>query len=220
MTTKRFNFRNIRDRFTHIDATLVACNCLPGADESRYVVRFYAWWEHPLYRAAIKSGENWGFTDVDEGARDVTVIAKNTCAVHLSTRANVTDWDFCEAHPALWRYEDRAEIFCNSNVDREALFDRVLARRLPFVDAAVLSEHLGLRARYTAPYSLGYFPHSLFTVIRAELEDMGARLQLPRLPERKETPVLFLIDGEDYVIADDFDLEVPEFEHRPEWFKR
>lgn len=32
-------------------------------------------------------------------------------------------------------------------------------------------------------------------------------------------PVLFLIDGHDYIIADDFEVDVPEFLHKPEWFR-
>jgi hypothetical protein len=31
-------------------------------------------------------------------------------------------------------------------------------------------------------------------------------------------PVLFLIDDDDYIVADDFEIEVPDFEHLDAWF--
>jgi hypothetical protein len=32
-------------------------------------------------------------------------------------------------------------------------------------------------------------------------------------------PVLFLIDGEDYLVARDFEVEVPEFDHEEGWVR-
>jgi hypothetical protein len=40
-----------------------------------------------------------------------------------------------------------------------------------------------------------------------------------REPERKQVPVLFMADGDDYIIADDFEIELPEFEHKDEWLE-
>ena len=39
---------------------------------------------------------------------------------------------------------------------------------------------------------------------------------LPRIPH---PAVVFLIDDDDYIIADDFEVDVPEFIHEPEWFQ-
>jgi hypothetical protein len=71
---------------------------------------------------------------------------------------------------------------------------------------------------YRAPYSLGYFPTTLFRVVRTVLDRMGVRTFIAREPVETALPSLFLCDG-DYIIADDFELQVPEFEHKDEWFR-
>jgi len=48
------NFRDVQDRFTHIDALFVSSAARFGPDgaEVTVTVRFYPWWEHPAYVAA------------------------------------------------------------------------------------------------------------------------------------------------------------------------
>ena len=55
--------------------------------------------------------------------------------------------------------------------------------------------------------------------MREVLDEHGVLYVADTEPEAAEMPVLFLIDGDDYVIAKDFEVDVPEFEHRPEWFR-
>jgi hypothetical protein len=215
--TQRRNYREVRDRFTHIDAQLIESAFTTQPPTSRVTVRFYPWWEHPLYLQARAEGKTWGFCDTERGARDLTAFATNPLECHLSHRSEITDWEFCDDHPEAWRYQDEAEIFCNTDPDIPRLTESVLARNLPFVTRTVLSAYLP-PSQWKAPFSLGHFPFTLYNVLHEELERLGVRLHLPRRPVQRQTPVVLLMDGDDYIIADDFELEVPEFEHRSEWF--
>ena len=48
------NFRATLDRFRHIDAELVrsTISFTPEGGQAEVVIKFYPWWEHPLYEAA------------------------------------------------------------------------------------------------------------------------------------------------------------------------
>lgn len=48
---------------------------------------------------------------------------------------------------------------------------------------------------------------------------MGVPIFAPREPEPRPGPVVLLLDNDDYLVADDFEVEVPEWEHRDEWFE-
>jgi hypothetical protein len=215
----RINYRHVRSRFTHIDATLIRARCALGDDpHAEYVVRFYPWWEHPRYLDARARNLPWAFGDTTAGEKEVVVHPVRPIAFKLSSRVNDTDWDFPDRHPLLWPYEEQAEIFCNSDVDIPALFHAVQEHELPFVTRSVLYEYINPLMPYRAPYSLGYFPTTLFRVVRTVLDRMGVRTFIAREPVETALPSLFLCDG-DYIIADDFELQVPEFEHKDEWFR-
>lgn len=218
----RHNYRDIMDRFTHIDGSIrhadVRLCCAEAEASVRVVVSVYPWWEHPLYIAARASGASWGFKCGDEAARDLVIEAVGPRGCELTGHRSATDLVFLEDHPALWEFEDEAEIFCNSDVDRAALFEAVLKRQLPGVTRSVLEGHLGNSTPHRAPYSMGCFPYTLFHVVREELGLMAARTHISREPSWKKVPVMLALDDSIVVIADDFFLEVPEFEHRPEWF--
>jgi hypothetical protein len=216
----RVSYRQVRDRFTHIDAEFVRARCELGAGGSEYVVRFYPWWEHPAYLEARARNLPWAFGEgSSSGAKEVTVLPVCPTAFKLSARSSVTDWAFPAQHPILWKYENETEIFLNSDVLVPALIDAVLDRQLPYVTRATLHEYINPIASYRAPYSLGYFPTPLFRVVRDVLAGMGARIFVDsREPVPREVPVLFLIDDDDYIVADDFEIEVPDFEHLDAWF--
>ncbi|KKM70600.1 hypothetical protein LCGC14_1439070 [marine sediment metagenome] len=218
----RMNFREIRDRFTHIDAKFVSCELGFGDVVPRYTVRFYPWWEHPTVVEALRTGKPWGLTDECEvdvrDVRDVTVYPLGLAACKLSLCEEVVDWAFLESHPYLWPYEDSEQIFCNSDPPLDELFERIQAR-LQDVPRAELYSYLDPLLPYKAPFCLGTFAFTLFNVVHGELEEMGVAVFVSRRPEPRPTPVLLLIDGDDYIIADDFELDVPHFQHNPEWFK-
>ena len=216
----RVNFREVRDRFTHIDAEFVSCTCTFGEGESSFVVRFYPWWEHPLLLQATREGQPWRFagtlTGVEE--KEVTVFPQRPLSFNLSHASDVIDWAFLEEHPLLWEFEDRAHIFCNENVAMKELFKRLEAEKLPFVTRSHLLEHLDPLRPCRAPFALQDLPRPLFLAVRRALDDMGVRVYVEGEPQKRDTPILFLIDDSDYIVAEDFELDVPEFEHKDEWF--
>lgn len=219
----RHNYREVMDRFTHIDGTIRRVDarmcCADDEMSVRIVVSVYPWWEHPHYLAARASGTAWSF-DLEEGAaRDLVIEAVRPLVCEVTGGRSATDLTFVQEGPQLWRFEDEAEIFLNSDVDRWALFEAVIRRKLPGLTRGVLEGYLGSRSDHRAPYSLGYFPYTLFHVLKAELGYMAARTYISREPSLRPSPVLMSIDDSVSVIADDFVVEVPEFEHRPEWFR-
>ena len=222
----RINYREVTDRFTHIDARFVACEIgLPGND-GFFTVDLYPWWEHPLYLEARSEGARWGFDDTCAGYRPVTVYPQSVYQFRLSRTTEVTDWDFTQEHPLLWQYEDAGQIICESPVSLEQwarLSDSVRGKLLGYNHSAELAEYVSLQTIHqwgrTGSFSLGHFPRTLFRAIREVLEEQEVQYFAGADPEPVELPVLFLIDGGDYVIAQDFEVDVPEFEHRPEWFR-
>ncbi len=216
----RENFRDIRDRFTHIDAEFVSCQLGVGDVIPRYTVRFYPWWEHPAFVEAVRAGKPWGFTDECEvDVREVTVYPLGLVACSVSFGPGIIpNWAFLENHPHLWPYEESQQIYCNSDPPLDELVRRVQAR-LQDVPKAELYSYLDPLLPYKAPFCLGTFPFTLFNVVHEELEELGVSVFEPARPKPRPTPVLFLIEGSDYIIADDFELDVPHFQHKPEWFK-
>ena len=72
---------------------------------------------------------------------------------------------------------------------------------------------------HTGSFSLGQFPATLFNLLCPLLDEYGIRYYVPYQPKLKDLPVLFVIDADDYIIAKDFEVDVPEFVHKPEWFQ-
>ncbi len=214
----RVNFRAVRERFTHIDAQFVSCRLGFEDLAPRYVVSLYPWWEHPLFVQAVEQGTPWGFRHDESAYRDVTVFPLNLRECRVSQTKDVTDWEFFESHPLLWSYEDTGTIECNSECSRAEVAKRVLTADLPGLTRKALYRYLDPLQTHSPPFCLGTFPRTLFETVRGILTEMGIQLLISREPTPRATPVLLLIDGEDYLIADDFELDVPEFEHRPEWF--
>lgn len=214
----RVNFRSVRDRFTHIDAEFVDVRIGLSSGRFEFIVRFYPWWEHPQFLESHSKDLPWKFADTSAGAKEVTVWPINLREFRISAFPEVTDWAFLEEHPLLWTFEDSEQIYCNGNVDIASLIDRIVDRNLPFVSRDTIYRYVDPLLRWEAPYSLGRFPTTLFQPLVEELRAMNVPLFIPREPKHQTTPVILLIDGFDYIIADDFELDVPDFDHRPEWF--
>jgi hypothetical protein len=61
MKMKSIDFRVAKERFTHSDAAFDSFTVSPDLNACRYTVRFYPWWEHPLYLEARAKNAPWGF---------------------------------------------------------------------------------------------------------------------------------------------------------------
>lgn len=67
-------------------------------------------------------------------------------------------------------------------------------------------------------YVLGRFPTPLYRKIIAHLDAIGVQyLGTGQVADTPNMPILFHIDGDDYIIAADFTIDLPEFIHNPDW---
>ena len=214
------NYRTIAERFSHIDAEFVNATSMvsPEGGHAEVVVRFYPWWEHPLYLGARDRGENWGFSAYEPGKRDVRVRAIKPWALRLSPRREVTDWRFEEEHPLLWDFSERSTVYANAPFDRRAFIDGLLALELPNVSESDLVGHIDLPPTTTAPLGL-VFPAQLHEPVLTVFGRLGVPVYSPGAPRRLRPAVVFLIDDDDYIVAENFEVDVPEFVHDAQWFQ-
>ena len=221
----RVGWREIKERFTHIDARFIECEVGLPKNDGFFTVALYPWWEHPSYLAARDQEGNWGFTNSAGGFREVTVYPKKVYQFQLSRQNEVTDWDFTQEHPILRQYEQSGTVICNSTLSLEqwmGVSERVKDRLTGYNREANVAEYAisqVYRWGHTASFSLGCFPHSLFGVLCQVLNAENIRYFVAFEPKPKKLPVVFLIDGDDYIVADDFEVDVPDFIHKPEWFE-
>src|SRR4051812_3367421 len=118
----RVNYREISGRFTHIDAEFVGASIVSPDDEASYSVRFYPWWEHPLYHEAKSKNKPWAFGDFTEGKVTVTVFAHHVHTFHLSpTDGEVIDWLFTDDHPLLWDHYPSYQVLCTTPLTSDQL---------------------------------------------------------------------------------------------------
>jgi hypothetical protein len=209
------------DRFGHIDGSIVRAEASFSGDgrpsAARVVVRFYAWWEHPLFLAR-EADAGWRFTDADAGAREMLVEAEEPLRFEVRAGDSATEMAFYTEHPDLWGYEDQGQIFCNSAFDPEELLGALLQEGLPKVDREVLLRYLSARPK-DPPFCIAGLPCTLFHPVRKHLRRTGVDVFTPREPEARISPVMLKVDDNVLVVARDFHVDVPEFEHRPEWFE-
>jgi hypothetical protein len=214
------NYRNVAERFGHIDAEFVKSAGLLSSDgrTAELVVRFYPWWEHPQYVSAVERGEDWGFSSYEAGKREVTVRAIKPWAFRLSPRQEVVDWRFDEDHPLLWDFANRSTVFVNASFDRGAFFDGLMGLALPNVSEGDLLNYIHLPDSSKAPLGLT-MPAQLHEPVLTVFRRLGVPVFSPGSPRTPHPAVVFLIDADDYIIAEDFEIDVPEFIHEPEWFQ-
>lgn len=217
-------------RFTHIDAEFVRCEIGLPSHDGFYTVALYPWWEHPQYLEAREEGKKWGFKETSGGFREVTVYPKGVIKFQVSRVApyqltDIVNWDFTREHPLLWQYQRQGAISCHSplTVSRWMEIATLAQNKLTGYNRAEdVSEYANrqvYRFGHTASFSLGTFPKTLYDVLRQVLDEQEICYFTPNELAATDPLVLFLIDGDDYIIADDFEVDVPEFVHDPEWFQ-
>lgn len=161
----------------------------------------------------------WGGANVlDAEDIEVTIYARTVRDVSLSGDLEVgriESWDFTQRHPLLWEYEWLGSIVCLSPLTPQ-LWQQiaVLAQEaLTGYDREVNVAEYAVRQvdqwGQTGSFALGRFPLPLYQVLLPILDAQGIRCFLPNDPKPTPLPVLFLIDDEDYIIADDFEVDVP-----------
>lgn len=221
----RISWRDAIKRFTHIDAHFVACEIGLPQHDGFFAVSLYPWWEHPQYLEARAENKNWGFHGGSEGILEVTVYPKEVIKFQISRQTEVIDWDFTQEHPLLWQYEAQGTITCNQTLTLEQWMDIAARVEGELTGYNRESEVANLAVRqvqkfgHTGSFSLGQFPYTLFNVLCQVSDEQDINYYVPFQAKATMLPVLFLIDGDDYIIADDFEVDVPEFVHKPEWFQ-
>lgn len=224
----RISWREAIKRFTHIDAELVECEIGLPQHDGFFTIEFYPWWEHPLYLEAREAGDNWGFHGILDGYLPVMVYPKEVIKFQISRQTEVIDWDFTQEHPLLWEYESCGTITCNQTMTLEQWMQIAASAKNRLTgynrdaDIASYAVERVYRFGYTPSFSLGEFPATLFQALCEVLDEQAVRYFVPFSsvpPEAADLPVLFLIDRDDYIIARNFEVDVPEFVHKPEWFQ-
>lgn len=211
------NYRKVADRFGHIDGELVGASL--GIPESNpyLTVRFYPWWEHPQYLEARENNEPWAFADVEEGAREVTIHPRGLVAFAMSRYAEVTDCWFAQSGRYIWPYEPDGQIIVNQPVDLDALAAAVAET----LDAPVseVRRIVDVSPPYAEkpPFSLR-LPRSVLVAAMEGLDDLGVGYHKSYVPDDEPLPVALVIDDDNWIVAEDFEVDFPDFEHRPEWF--
>lgn len=222
------NYRTVAERFSHIDADFVGASVSLPEREARYAVHLYPWWEHPRYLEARAQNRSWRFGEYEEGKATVTVIAHNVYESRLSQSENdVINWWFTDEHPLLWGYHPSYQVLCASPLTPQqtgAIIDLVRAECRhdlnPYQFLNVPKETATFY-EWTASkgFVLGNFPTPLYRKVIAYLDAIGAHyLGTGEAPDTADLPVLFMVDNDDYIIATDFTVDVPEFIHKPGWF--
>ncbi len=211
------NFRDVADRFGHVDGEFVACSLGFPEDGPNYKLRFYPWWEHPLYLEALDINGPWAFADHEEGVREVTIYPRGLVAFAMSRCPEVSDCWFAETGPFLWSYEPEGQIFVNESVKLDELVSAV-GKRLNVTTSdlrRIIEVPPG--SSEEPPFSLR-LPRSVLAAAMETLEDLGVGFHKAHVPDVEALPVAFVIDDDNWIIADDFEVDFPNFEHRPEWF--
>ncbi len=156
----------------------------------------------------------------------LTVCPIDIQEVSISRTSEVTEWAFTKEDPVLWPYEDAGQIFANEPIAPSVWLDIVQSalRRLPRGPAldrchSWLALDQVLRFGNSSSFSLGSFPRPLFVAIRNVLENLGIGHFIERVPEPVDLPVALVMDDGDFIVARDFELEVPEFSHSSHWFR-
>ena len=89
---------------------------------------------------------------------------------------------------------------------------------LPNVSEGDLLSYIHLPDPSMAPMGLT-MPAQLHEPVLTVFHRLVVPAFSPGSPRAPDPAVVFLIDGDDYIIADDFEVDVPEFTHEPDWFQ-
>ncbi len=218
------SFRELDHQFGHVDGEIKLLDAHYEDDklEVKIVTRFYPWMEHPLFRKAVENKEPWGFTDYSEGERDMPIYAVNPVKLEMDGCVGAEDIWFIEDDPSLWPYQNAGSVFINSPLDVSALIDCLAANEEVSGKRSDIERLIGHCCAYDPPFKLSYLPFAAFNAALDELD----RLEVEYYPKGKLTekwqwgkPHAILELTGLTCIAQDFMLDVPEFEHRDEWFK-
>jgi hypothetical protein len=215
---KIINYTEISDRFSHIDGELVDYNFnFLNQDKSYYQIQFYPWWEHPKYIEAIEKNKKWEFSDIDEGSKTVTILPVIVVETKISNETEITEIQFSDNHPLLWEYDDLVKIHINSSLDIGELEKWLETIDVYSEYTTDILSHLDPITEYKPPFAID-LPLTIAKLFITFFEDNSVKYLADISKLKPSNLKLFLIDDDDYIIAHDFNIKLPDFEHKSSWF--
>lgn len=208
----------ILKRFTHIDGGPLSCRLGFGTDEPFLKISFYAWWEHPKYIEALEKNKKWAFSLEDDSSKEMVIYPKDIMEFKVTSQEEVIDIDFPDSHPALWKYQDQGTIFINSKIEWENIVAGIKEHLNQYFQWKDIYGVLDPRSTHTPPYAVTQIPAEIFERVVNNLEINQVKYHISHKPAIPTIAKIFVINGEDYIIAKDFDIVVPDFEHRAAWY--
>jgi hypothetical protein len=207
----RVGFREMRDRFAHIDGVVEDLR-FSRSEPSFVAIRFYPWWEHPLFVAARAAGRPWKIdAPPEEATRVMTVHAIDPVHLTADLHTSAVEIEFHDSGPRLWPFETHGHMFVNEPIPADVLPE--LARRTAIAEHALAS---------LADFGSTRVPSALETppAVHATLHTILDERGVSHLATYGGTPsnlVVFEFDG-NLLAAHDFEVDVPDWEHRDAWF--
>jgi hypothetical protein len=206
----RVNFRQVHALLNAIDARFDSCR-LEFSEHAFVRVRLAPWWEHPTYVAARRKRYPLAYRTTGDMSQLVTMFPIGLHRFQLGGSRQLFRWTFVQSGPSMWPYEPPGQIFVNAPVAADTLVDAV-ARRLTVSRAALASMYATASTWASkASYALN-LPGTVHAATVAALDELGVDHlvgQRPRPPGR--LPVILRLDGTDEIIANDFEMDVPDF---------
>ncbi len=217
----RVNFREVQNLFFgHVDAEAagykIVSNGTVSQESSYYRARFYPFWLHPLYKR-----EEQPFFDYPDEAKIVfTVYPIGLIQAHVRVVSLVTDWGFSFDDPLLWPFENTGQLFVNDpvSIEQAQQLDRIVIAK-----DRRLAQDGGVQSLFTKwgrkpPFAVGSLPRPTYMALCNALDQLNIAWYGPRTVPGKPLPILFQAE-DDYIIADDFEVEYPDITHDPIWIQ-
>lgn len=150
-----------------------------------------------------------------EAHKIVRIYPIGTVEVRVSLPIDCTDLDFHEACAPIWNREPTGQIFINEQTS--------LAELRPFLDerlgelVAPAADYLGTQLDGPAPFS-ARLPYALHAPVRDALTQVGrAHVVAWEPPAPSEPLVLLDLWNGNYVLAHDFEVDMPTFAFDDAW---
>jgi hypothetical protein len=206
----RVNFRELSAPWSEIDGVFDGCR-LDFGEQDFYRLRLTPWSEHPLYVAARKKKYPAAY-DTDGRVDHVTVFPLGLRQVRLHRSHGAVRLVFVERGPRMWEHETTGKIFVNGPVAADVLVDAV-ARRLEVSRMELATTYVTVASCASqASYAL-CLPASIHAAAVAALDELGVDHWVAEAPAKTRLPVILRL-GAGELIADDFEVEVPDLELR------
>ncbi|MGJ4789526.1 hypothetical protein [Leptospira koniambonensis] len=198
-------FEEASERYSHIDGELLDYNFSFNGD-SFVKIDFFPWWENPKYHYAVSENLNWRA----KNSRKITMTIKPIGLIKFSfePRCLATDISFLLDDPLLWEYYDKTQLFINEQFDYLELRQKLILR-YPIIENCI-NNYLPMNARHNPPYCLGDYPTHIYNYLVEILTEMKVSIFPKNTVSFQSNLKLVYIDEANYIIADDFIIDVPE----------